>query len=286
MKKTTQTLLLVFSTLLLLVSVTGSAQGQPTPRPTPRPDQDRFMGNGGGSFVGTWNTVTDKGKKLVITLTRIRSSGIVTGSYDPWNGLTGSYKPSDGSINGFVKVSWGAEPVLQDAAGNSITGTVTGNVLRFTWRESAGSSGRIPDRFGAGRFTLSADGESFEGTYSMTNNPDDTSGGTWNGTRAHNFAGAWRAKLGDTGLELIFQQTADRVTGQVRGFSYDVIIRDGKVVGNTLLFTVERTDPTVLPGRAPRYQGMGTGELVMDRGSKSFTGTLLGAATSGTLIAR
>jgi hypothetical protein len=288
MKKTTQNLLLVFSTLLLLVSVTVSAQGQPTPRPTPQPGQDRFRGNA-PSFVGTWNTVTDKGKKIVITLESIRSRpGIVTGHYNPWNGLTGSYKPSDGSIIGFVKVSWGAEPVLQDAAGNWINGTVTDNVLRFTWRESPGSSGsgRIPDRFGAGRFTLSADGESFEGTYSMTNNPDDTSGGTWNGTRAPNFAGAWRAKLGDTGLELIFQQTGDQVTGQVRGFSYDVVIRDGKVVGNTLRFTLERPDPSVLPGRVPRYLAFGSGELVMDRGSKSFTGTFLGAATSGTLLAR
>jgi len=275
MRKTTQTLLLVLSTLLLLVSVTASAQGQATPRPTPRPDQDRRRGNS-PSFTGTWNTVTDKGKTIVMTLRQDRAdSSLVTGSYSV-NGLTGSNKPSDGSINGFVKASWSAEPVLQNMS--SIKGTLTGNVLRFTWGEDGGR--------GAGRFTLSSDGESFEGTFSRTDNPDDTSGGTWNGTRAPNFAGAWRAKLGDTGLELIFQQTADRVTGQVRGFSYDVILRDGKVVGNTLLFTVERTDPTVLPGRAPRYLGMGTGELVMDRGSKTFTGTLLGAATSGTLIAR
>jgi hypothetical protein len=267
MKKTTQTLLLVFSTLLLLVSVTGSAQGQPA--------QDRPRGKS-PAFTGTWNTITNKGKTIVMTLRHERAdSSLVTGSYSV-NGLTGSNKASDGSINGFVKVSWSAEPVLQNMS--SIKGTMTGNVLRFTWAEDGGG--------GAGRFTISSDGESFEGTFSRTNNPDDTSGGTWNGTRAPNFAGAWGAKLGDTGLELIFQQTADRVTGQVRGFSYDVIIRDGKVVGNTLLFTVERADPTVLPGRAPRYQVMGTGELVMDRGSKSFRGTFLGAATSATLVAR
>jgi hypothetical protein len=284
MKKTTRTFLLVFSTLLLLVSVTGIAQGQPAPRPTPVPGQDRFRGNGGGSFTGAWNTVTDKGKKFVITLRRERSDpSVVTGSYGVTcltgtnSCLTGSYKPLDGSINAFLNVSWRAEPVVLQSL-SSINGTVTENVLRFTWSEEG--------RKGAGRFTLSSDGESFEGTYSMTNNPDDTSGGTWNGTRQHSFAGAWQGKFGDTGLELIFQQTGDRVTGQVRGFSYDVVIRDGKVVGNTLRFTVERPDPTVLPGRAPRYVVMGTGALVMDGGSKSFTGTLLGAATSGTLIGR
>jgi hypothetical protein len=286
MKKTTQTFLLVFSTLLLLVSVTGSAQGQPTPQPTPRERQpptgsaqDRRRGNG-VSFSGTWNTVTDKGKTIVMTLRLERSdSSVVTGSYSV-NGLTGSYKPSDGSINGFVKVSWSAEPVLQNMS--SIRGTVTGNVLRFTWAEDGGG--------GAGRFTLSSDGESFEGTFSRTNNPDDTSGGTWNGTRQHSFAGAWQGKLGEEGLELTVQQSGDRVTGQFNiNSNRDWIFKDGIVVGNTLRFTVVLSPEGLMRlGKRPDSpdQPVGVGELVMSPGGKSFQGTILGAAASGTHVGR
>jgi hypothetical protein len=271
MKKKTQILLLVFSTLLLLVSVTVSAQGQPA--------QDRRRGNS-FNFTGTWNTVTGKGKKIVITLRHDRSnSNIVTGYYT-MNGLTGSYKPSDSSINGFVKVSWRAEPVLQNLS--PITGSVTDNVLRFTWSQD-------DHRHGAGRFTLSADGQSFEGTFSLTENPDDTSGGTWNGTRAPNFAGAWRVKLGEQSFELILQQEGNRVTGEWRvnaGPPFRVF-REGFVDGNTVRFKV------MGPSQASLSKGLnlfdqyeGVGELVMDRGGKSFTGTILGAATSGTLLGR
>jgi hypothetical protein len=277
MKKTTQTSLLVFSTLLLLVSVTASAQGQPANRPARQSPtgsaQDRLRGNA-VSFTGTWNTVTDKGKKIVITLRHERADpSVVTGDYLPSQGLTGSYKPLDGSINGFVKVSWRAEPVLQTAA--SIRGKVTDNVLRFTWVQD--------NAHGAGRFTLSSDGESFEGTFSKTSNPDDTSGGTWNGTRQHSFAGVWHAKLGEAFLELIFQQAGTQVTGQVKMNSADMgIIMGGNVVGNTLRFTIMRLSR---PGSS-EFVNVGNGELVMDKGGKSFKGTVLGTATSGTLVGR
>ena len=264
MKKTTQTLLLAFSTLLLLVSVTGSAQGQPSYRP---------------NFTGTWNAVTDKGKKIVITLRHDRSDfSVVTGNYLPDHGLTGSYKPLDRSNNPFVKVSWRAEPVLQTAA--SISGRVTDNVLRFTWAQDNAQ--------GAGRFTLSSDGESFEGTYSRTNNPDDTSGGTWNGTRAPNFAGAWRGKLGESFLELTLQQNGDRVTGQFNvNSNHDWFFKDGIVVGNTLRFTVVRRNIMALPNaRNLPDEVLGSGELVMNAGGKSFKGTVLGTAASGTHIGR
>ena len=71
MKKTTQTLLLVFSTLLLLASVTVSAQGQPAPgQPSNR-----------ANFTGVWNTITDQGEKF-ITLRNDRSDfSVVIGSY-------------------------------------------------------------------------------------------------------------------------------------------------------------------------------------------------------------
>ena len=174
-----------------------------------------------------------------------------------------------------MKVSaWAAEPVLQTV--NSIKGTVTDNVLRFTWRQEVGGHG-------AGRFTMSSDGQSFEGTFSTTDNPDDTSGGTWNGTRAPNFAGAWSGKLGEGVMELILQQTGPHVTGQLRVNSADLgMIRDAIIDGNILRFQVVR--PNKMPGRPDEYVGIG--ELVMDKGSKSFKGTILGTSTSGTRLGR
>jgi hypothetical protein len=243
MKKTTQTLLLVFSTLLLLVSVTVSAQGQPP-------------ASKAANFTGVWNIITDKGEKYVITLRHNRSDfSYVSGSYH----LLGDVKdkPLDGGLTGMVKNS---EP----------------NVLRFTWSSDEGRR--------AGRFTLSSDGQSLEGTYSATKNPDDTSGGTWSGTRAPNFAGAWRAQWGGAFLMLILQQTGAQVTGQLNVNSAEFgVIREGIVDGNTLRFTVWR----IVRGLNYREEYVGTGELVMDRGGKSFTGNILGTATSEvTLLGR
>jgi hypothetical protein len=276
MKKTTQTLLLFFSTFLLLVSVTGSAQDR---RRGNAPDlgstQDRLRGNSSG-FTGTWKTVTGKGKQIVITLEQDRHN-MVTGYYGI-NGLTGSYKPLEGSMNGLVKVSWRVEPVLQSAS--SITGKVTGNVLRFTWSQD-------DRRHGAGRFTLSSDGETFEGTFSMTDNPDNTSGGTWNGTRQHSFAGAWQGKFGDGAVQLILQQSGAQVTGQVKINSAEMgELRGGSVVGKTLRFQLFRPGRPLGNGRYLPDEHVGAGELVMDIGGRSFKGTILGAAVSGTLLGR
>ena len=240
MKKTTPSLLLVLSTLLLLVSVTVSAQGQP-----PNPNN--------ANFTGVWNTITDKGEKLVITLRHDRSDfSVVIGSYHILGDVVD--KPLDGALKGTVK----------------------DNVLRFTWSSDAGRR--------AGRFTLSSDGQSFEGTLSRSNNPDDTSGGTWNGTRAPNFAGAWQTSFGGSYLTMIFQQTFVRVSGQLNANSPDLgIIRDGMVVDNTLRFTVLRRPPYGV--NLPEVP-VGVGELVMGADGKSFKGTVLGVSTSGTLLSR
>ncbi len=283
MKKTTQTLLLVLSTLFLLVSVTAIAQGQPGNQPTPPPDRMRGTGSStqdrrsnNADFSGVWNTATGKGKKIVITLAQGRGY-IVTGNYSV-NGLTGSYKPLDRSMNVFVKVSAStAEPAMQNLS--SIRGTVTGNVLRFTWIEDGGR--------GAGRFTISSDGQSFEGTLSASDNPDDTSGGTWNGTRAPNFAGAWQANFGGSVMTMIFQQSGLRVAGQLNANSADLgVIRDGIIVDNTLRFKVVRPGKPLFNGRLSPEEYVGVGELVMDEGGKSFKGSVLNAATSATLISR
>ena len=82
-------------------------------------------------------------------------------------------------------------------------------------------------------------------------------------------------------MELILQQDRTGVGGQLKVNSADFgFIQDGHVDGNTLRFTVMRTK---VLGK-PEYAG--SGELVMDRGGKSFKGTILGTATSGTLIGR
>ena len=263
MKKTTQTLVLTFGTLLLLVSVTVCAQAQPA--------QDRIRGDA-PNFAGMWNAITSKGKTVLISLHYDRTdSSVVTGDFIPPDGLTASYRPSDSSINEFVKVSLStAGPVPQTAG--SIRGTLTDNVLRFNWVQDRGH--------GAGRLTLSSDGESFEGTFSATNNPDDTSGGTLNGTRVYSFAGAWQGKLGESFVELILQQSGDQVTGEINLNSVHFLIVDGIVQRNSLRFTVMRTKTMGKP------EQVGTGELVMERRGKSFTGTVLGAATSGTLVGR
>jgi hypothetical protein len=269
-KKTTQTLLLVVITLLLLVSVTVSAQGQPA--------QDRRRGNA-VSFTGTWNAITAKGKKIGITLRHDRSDyNAVTGNYSPIDGLTtASYQPSDGSIYEIVKVSAStAQPVMQTLG--FISGTVKDGVLRFTWREDGGQ--------GAGRFTLSSDGESFEGTFSKTSNPDDTSGGTLNGTRVHSFAGAWRGKLGEGGFELILQQAGSQVTGQLNINSVIFVVKEGRIADNTLRFTIARPGRPMFGGAMSPDEVMGTGELVMGAGGKGFTGKILNADASGTLLAR
>ncbi|CAN5305449.1 hypothetical protein BH20ACI2_BH20ACI2_21860 [soil metagenome] len=228
-------------------------------------------------FSGTWNTVTSKGKKLVVTLKSVDRRTSVTGTYAR-NGLTASYKPVDDSVTAFVKVSAiRAEPILQNIS--SITGTVTGNVLRFKWLEDGGR--------GAGRFTMSSDGQSFQGTISMTDNPDDTSGGTWSGTRAPNFAGVWRTKLGEhlQFPELLLQQAGSQVVGRLFAGRPEMgVIKEGIIDGNTLRFQVWRARSPMPYALSDQY--VGSGELVMNADGKSFKGTLLGAATSGTLIAR
>ena len=58
----------------------------------------------------------------------------------------------------------------------SLEGTVTGNVLRFKWKEPK------QNKQGAGKFTMAADGQSFSGGWSYTEDPE-VFGSGWNGTR-------------------------------------------------------------------------------------------------------
>jgi len=196
------------------------------------------------------------------------------------NALTASYKPVERSgIDAFVKVSMTIDELgMQNAS--SITGTVTGNVLRFKWAEDGGH--------GAGRFTMASDGQSFDGTFSMTDNPDDTSGGTWDGTRAPNFAGAWQTSVGGRIQfpDMVLQQAGNQVTGWLSAGRQELgMIREGVIDGMTLRFKVYRVRTPTMPNAFPD-QYVGEGELLMEKGSKSFKGTILGAATSGTRLGR
>ncbi len=244
-----------------------------------------------GPFNGDWETtVTGRGIKFLMGLQQSRTT------------VTGRYQSGDGRFRG------------------TILGTVKNNVLRFTWVEPSGAHG-------SGRLTLSADGRSFQGTFSTTDNPDDTSGGTWNGTttrrpepgqrdergragkmteaefakklaeyegRMQNapvaFDGVWRVMSGAQYVfpEVLFQPAgSDKIVGHLFAGRPEMgVIREGVVVRNTLRFKVWRPGRPTFNGRISPDEYMGTGELVMGADGKSFKGTIIGAAISGTRIAR
>jgi hypothetical protein len=101
------------------------------------------------------------------------------------------------------------------------------------------------------------------------------------------FAGVWHAKLGGGALELILKQAGLQVTGQVKVNSANLgVIREGTVDGNTLRFKIVRAGRPLGNGANLPDEYVGTGELVMHAGGKSFNGNILGTTTSGTFIGR
>ena len=95
------------------------------------------------SFAGGWVSAVN-GVAHSITLNQKGGS------------VTGAYSSADGSVG-------------------KISGKISGKVLRFAWSQTDGVAG-------AGKFILSGDGQSFEGSYTFTNNPDNVEG-SWNGSR-------------------------------------------------------------------------------------------------------
>jgi hypothetical protein len=95
------------------------------------------------TFTGTWSAEA-QGSSYTFTLNQ------------DGNTVTGNYSGTDGS-NG------------------QLNGKVSGNVLRFAWQQTDGLTG-------SGKFALSGDGNAFNGSYSLGNNPD-VAEGSWNGTR-------------------------------------------------------------------------------------------------------
>ncbi len=96
-----------------------------------------------GSFTGRWNATA-------------QGSGYTMMLNQNGNAVSGSYTSDDGSSG-------------------QIDGTLRGNVLRFTWRQTDGLGG-------AGKFALSDDANSFRGSFTLSDNPD-VSEGSWNGRR-------------------------------------------------------------------------------------------------------
>jgi len=236
------------------------------------------------SFAGTWETITNGQHHFVLTM--VQTGTQVTGVYPRANG--------------------------------TIVGTVSGRVLRFTWKSDGGS--------GSGRLVMDETEKAFSGTYNKGDNPDDVEH-TWNGklppaagdkaqgagdkapgagdkepvaadkgpgagekasekVTLADFSGAWQANFGGTFTTIVLRQAGDQVTGQLNANSAEFgVITDGNVVGNTLSFKIMR--PAKMPNGLYRsYRYAGNGEVVMDEGGKSFTGKVLGTATSGTFLAK
>jgi hypothetical protein len=72
------------------------------------------------------------------------------------NSVSGNYQGADGSAG-------------------TISGKMSGNILHFSWVQKDGTRG-------SGKFVLADDGQSFEGTYNFSNDPDAVEG-SWSGTR-------------------------------------------------------------------------------------------------------
>ncbi|WP_292304862.1 hypothetical protein, partial [Mesorhizobium sp.] len=96
-----------------------------------------------GGFSGRWSANADN----VAYSLSLKQKG---------NSVSGNYQGADGS------------------AGN-ISGKMSGKILRFSWVQKDGTRG-------SGKFVLAGDGQSFDGTYNFSNNPDAVEG-SWSGTR-------------------------------------------------------------------------------------------------------
>lgn len=97
----------------------------------------------GPSFSGRWAANADN----VAYSLSLKQKG---------NGVSGNYQGADGSAG-------------------TISGKMSGSILRFSWVQKDGTRG-------SGKFVLADDGQSFDGTYNFSNNPDAV-GGSWSGTR-------------------------------------------------------------------------------------------------------
>lgn len=315
MEKTTQNLVLVLSVLLLLVFVTASARARSNPNPTPPvpfevKGQIRWKKDmglipiGPGKILASnsacspffivayeYNASFSGGSEIIAYSSRSTSQPTEQEEYYVCN--YSIQVPSNKSM--FVRAGMGDVDLLPKTLERSQDPLMSGQPYFLTDRWIGGTNSRPPAGWERG-FTERPTGVTkylefvlFEMVYFRSHSDPNASSTSEKGpspllSRASSFAGAWHAKLGDATLELILQQAGKQVTGQVKLNSADVgIIRDGTVVGNKLRFKIVRVGGT--PG-VRNEEFVGTGELVMDASGTSFTGNVLGTATSGTFIGR
>jgi uncharacterized protein YkwD len=131
------------------------------------------------NFTGTWETRTDKNWTYEVILNT--NGTAVTGNYTVTT--AGEQVGTHGLING----------------------TVNGKVLQFTWSQDHRKGGVIePNTFhGSAQYTLSADGNSFAGTYQATPHAlltPDLLRGTWSGIRKVAGGGVGGGGGGGAGL--------------------------------------------------------------------------------------
>jgi hypothetical protein len=126
----------------VVADVGGAAGGGKTGFAKPTPNTGEPAATA-ASFSGRWAASADNVRYTII----LSQNG---------NGVFGNYQGTDGSVG-------------------TINGKLNGNVLRFAWVQRDGNKG-------TGRFLLSNDGQSFDGSYNFGNNPDAVEG-RWSGTR-------------------------------------------------------------------------------------------------------
>jgi hypothetical protein len=219
------------------------------------------LGPDGTTFEGTWTAETGEPRE------------------GTWRGWRGSGPPppppAEGSFSGFWEDNTGARMVLTqeddrvlgtyNSAGGLglIEGRAGGGVLRLKWSHDYDAA------TGAAKLTLNADGNSFTGTFSNTNDPDAADGGTWNGRKTgplHDcfFGGIWRTT--DPPRTNIRMELRDQAGGRVIG-EYDATGGQGRIEGQIAGYVLRLKwwhdyDPI-----------KGSARFLMGPGNSAFAGT-------------
>lgn len=151
-------------------------------------------------------------------------------------------------------------------------GEVSGDTMKFRVSAQIMMTDQVP----TGEFVMAQDGRSFTGSVGKRN--------AVVATALANCAGVWRTPAYP---QLLIQQIGNKVVGQLFAGNPTLgVIKEGVVDGNTLRFQIWRPRPQANIGPPLPDEFVGRGELVMDQDGRSFSGTILGSRTNGSLVAR
>lgn len=151
-------------------------------------------------------------------------------------------------------------------------GEVSGDTMKFRVTAQVMRTDQVP----TGEFVMAQDGRSFTG--SVGNSP------AFVATALANCSGVWRTPAYP---QMLLQQSGNKVVGQLFAGNPSLgVIKEGVVDGNRLRFEIWRPRPQTNVGAPLPDELVGRGELVMDQDGRSFAGTILGARTNGSLVAR